>query len=208
MGFARYFSKVRRVLSILGIVLIYIFFRMIFSGSDAPMYQNPFILILIHLGYYSILFPFDYSNTMMVYRQEYLEKYYRKALGQIIRIGIGYMVPLHVLIYIAGYLLRDWMDWQKMGVALLYNSCNAVLFGSVYLVASNRWNTLVAKVGLYSILPFCYGINFGGEFFEAVNFLYFAREAMFHTGLFLRSIGCYGVLFALIYALRKKKERT
>ena len=118
------------------------------------------------------------------------------------------LVPLHVLIYIAGYLLRDWMDWQKMGVALLYNSCNAALFGSVYLVASNRWNTLVAKVGLYSILPFCYGINFGGEFFEAVNFLYFAREAMFHTGLFLRSIGCYGVLFALIYALRKKKERT
>ena len=104
------------------------------------------------------------------------------------------MVPLHVLIYIAGYLLRDWMDWQKMGVALLYNSCNAALFGSVYLVASNRWNTLVAKVGLYSILPFCYGINFGGEFFEAVNFLYFSREAMFHTGLFLRSIGCYGCL--------------
>lgn len=207
MGCARYISKARWGISTGGILLIYTFFNWMYFSQEAPVYQNPFLLILIHLGYYAILFPFDYSNTMIVCRQEDLRAYYAKAFRQMVAVAVWYVIPLHVLMYGLGYVWGDAMDWQKMGIALLYNSCNAVFFGGVYLVFSNRWGTFFAKVSLYVLLLFCYGINFAGEFFEAVNFLYFAREAMFHAGLILRSIGCYGILFGGLYLISYSKRK-
>ena len=63
------------------LLLIYTFFSWMYFSRGAPVYQNPFLLILIHLGYYAILFPFDYSNTMIVCRQEDLRDILREGLS-------------------------------------------------------------------------------------------------------------------------------
>ena len=124
MGCARYISKARWGISTGGILLIYTFFNWMYFSQGAPVYQNPFLLILIHLGYYAILFPFDYSNTMIVCRQEDLRAYYAKAFRQMVAVAVWYVIPLHVLMYGLGYVWGDAMDWQKMGIALVKKILN------------------------------------------------------------------------------------
>lgn len=201
MRLIRYIPKGQWLMLYIGLPAFYILLFYIYGRIDVPYawFQLHHLQILIQIGYFSLIYRFDFNNFMLISKCSDLREYYKKSCRLVITLAGIYQLPLCAVLAGCGWLVGDAADLQRAVIFIACTFCNSAVFGMAYVVLSFRLNTFTAKTGVCCILLLSYATVTGEGFFEMISILLLTMSTQLDWYFVIRFICVYGLLLGVLY---------
>ena len=169
----RYLPKWQWPLLYIALITFYVLIFYVYGSLNVSYawFQLHHLQILIQLGYFSLIYHFDFNNFMSISKCSDLRSYYKRSCRLVIALAAIYQLPLCLLISGCGWLIGDAADLQRVIIFIACTCCNSAVFGMAYVVFSIRINTFSAKICVCCILMLCYATVAGQGLLGIISIL-------------------------------------